>query len=155
MNLHYAALAAFVATGAFATWSDVRVRRLPNWLCLLVFILGAAFAVLTGGLSLLGSGLLHALAALLVGMLLFAGGIIGGGDGKYYTAVALWFPLRLALSLLLYVSLSGLLLIIIWFAARRLMGVRIAKANVSDADRFPYGVPIAVGAALLLASFPG
>jgi prepilin peptidase CpaA len=155
MNLHSAALAALACTSCYAIWSDVRWRRLSNLLCLIVAALGVLFAFASGGATLAGSGLLHGLAALIVGILLFAAGAIGGGDAKYYAAVALWFPLRLAGALLLNVSLSGLVLFLVWFASRRLLGIRISKADASEAGKFPYGVPIAVGSVALLAWLGG
>ena len=146
MNLHILAVAVLCLTGVYAVWSDVRRRRLPNILCLVVAVLGAAVTYYWGGLALTGSGLIHGLAALIVGMLLFSAGIVGGGDAKYYAATAVWFPLDKAGLLLLHVSVVGLVLILFWFFWRRLRGIKATKMAVTDADKFPYGVAIALGA---------
>lgn len=145
MTAQWAAIAALFVTGSYAIWSDVRSRRLPNLLCLLVAVSGLAFSLYSGGLGMAGSGLAHGAAALVVGALLFGFGIVGGGDAKYYAASATWYPIGQAASLLLYVSLIGLILFMAWFAVRRLRGIKIAKGATVDSDKFPYGVAIALG----------
>jgi len=85
------------------------------------------------------------LLALLVGMALFRFGWIGGGDAKFYAAMAAWFPLRSSLQLLLAVSLAGLAVVLLWFVYRRATHVRPGAKNDSFA-MVPYGVAVAVGA---------
>ncbi len=150
MNPHTLAVAALGVTGIYAIWSDVRSRRLPNGLCIIVAVLGVAVTLYANGPGVAGSGLLHGLAALLVGMLLFSAGTIGGGDAKYYAAVAVWYSISQAGQLLLSVSAAGFVLFIAWFVWRRLRGIKVAKASFPNADKFPYGVAIAVGAFALL-----
>jgi prepilin peptidase CpaA len=145
MTANWVAIAALVVTGSYAVWSDVRSRRLPNLLCLLVGLLGLAHSLFFGGLGMAGSGLAHGAAALVVGALLFGFGIVGGGDAKYYAASAIWYPIDQAASLLFYVSVTGLILFAAWFAMRRLRGIKILKSATSDSDKFPYGVAIAIG----------
>lgn len=125
-----------------ACYFDVAQRRLPNWLCLAAFLAGLAFTGLTGGPIDLGLAALHAVAALLVGMALFALGAIGGGDAKFYAALAAWFPLALAPVLLLSVSLCGLVLVVVWLTWRR--SLRTASKDDVFA-KLPYGVAIAIG----------
>lgn len=137
-------LAAIALTGA---WLDLRTRRLPNWLCGLGFVAGLGFTVMTGGWTMAGAALLHALIALIVGAGLFAMGGIGGGDAKFYAALAAWFPLWDGLGLLVSVSLTGLALLIVWFVLRqRLMRAHSGLPEDSDFRKLPYGVAIAVGA---------
>ena len=146
MNTQVLAISVLGLTGACAIWSDVSRRRLPNALCLVVAVLGMAALLYSGGLTLAGSGLLHGFIALVIGIALFGAGIVGGGDAKYYAAVAVWFPLSLATTLLLLVSAAGLILFIGWFFWRRLRGIKIQRKSANDADKFPYGVAIAIGA---------
>ena len=146
MNSHDLAVTALGLTGAYAIWSDVSRRRLPNPLCLIVAVLGLATQAYAGGWALAGSGLLHAIIALVIGIALFSAGIVGGGDAKYYAAVAAWFPLSQAGALLLLVSVIGFVLFVCWFLWRRLRGIKVQRKSVSDADKFPYGVAIALGA---------
>jgi prepilin peptidase CpaA len=78
-------------------------------------------------------------------MALFAAGAIGGGDAKVYAGAAAFFPLSAGLQMLLWVTLTGGVLVLAWLVIRRLM-----SADKSDKDsiyaKFPYGVAIAVGA---------
>lgn len=127
---------------AVACYLDITQRRLPNWLCGGAFLAGLVFTGLTGGPIDLGLAALHAVAALLVGMALYALGAIGAGDAKFYAALAAWFSLWLAPVLLLSVSLCGLVLVVVWFAWRR--SLRTASKDDVFA-KLPYGVAIAVG----------
>jgi len=138
-------LAILLVTGACF---DILSRRLPNWLCLTTAVAGLCAAAVLHGAGGLGSAALHGAAALIVGMVLFRFGVIGGGDAKFYAAVAVWFAASLAPRLLLSVSLSGLILFLVWFTYRRLTGRKIVRAATDDADRFPYGIAIAAGGLL-------
>lgn len=136
-----------VAIGLTGAWLDFRTRRLPNWLCGLGLVAGLAFALATGGWSLAGAALLHALVALVIGAGLFALGGIGGGDAKFYAALAAWFPISAGLGLLVCVSLTGLVLLIVWLLVRRRL-IRSYSGLPKDSEfrKLPYGVAIAGGA---------
>ncbi len=140
--------------GLYAAWSDIRWRRLPNALCLLVAAAGIAATIYTGGITLAAGHLAHAAVALVIGIALFSLGAVGGGDAKFYAATAVWFPLGGGLRLLLWVSLAGLCLFVVWVVWRRLRGIKIKAKAAEDSDKFPYGIAIAAGSftAALLAS---
>jgi prepilin peptidase CpaA len=140
--------AILILAGLTASGTDIWWRRIPNSLCAATFAFGLAYAWHLGGLSELGSHLLHALIALMIGMGLFALGGIGGGDAKFYAAVAAWFGLKLGMLLFATVSLSGLVLLVIWFTARRLAG-KPFRQNGKSAG-LPYGVAIAAGGLIVL-----
>ena len=89
---------------------------------------------------------LHMLIALIGGMILFRFGIFGGGDAKFYAAVAAWFALGKAVLLLVDVALCGLVLLIFWFVYRRVMGYPIRQSGGTVFDGLPYGLAIGVGA---------
>ena len=84
-----AVLCAAVAVLAVIAYGDIRRRRIPNALCVVVAALGmvrisAARDALTAGYTLLAA------AAVFAGtFLLFWRGVIGGGDAKLITAIAL------------------------------------------------------------------
>ena len=146
-----AGLTLLLAIGAL---SDIKDRRLPNWLSLLLLVFGLAHAVAIGGmleygwLYALGWHFLHALIALIVGAALFAGGIFGGGDAKFYAGLAAYFTLSDGLDLLLWVSVLGFFTIIAWMIGRRIIPSKKPVANSLKA-KFPYGVAIAGGGAAL------
>ena len=139
---------------AFGAFNDIRERRLPNWLALALLIFGLAFAFVTGGPTALGWHAAHAVIALLVGMALFATGAIGGGDAKVYAGMAAFFPLAAGISLLLYVTLSGGGLVILWLLVRKILG-KSKKDRDSIYAKFPYGVALASGGILLAWSGSG
>lgn len=140
---------ALVLLALTACWLDISARRLPNWLALLTLAAGIAVTIFVAGISALPSHLAHALLALLVGMLLFRFGMVGGGDAKFYAAVASWFGLSGAAGLLLAVSLSGLAIFVAWFIWRRATGKPIrAPSPDSMSDKLPYGIAIAAGAVI-------
>lgn len=137
---------ALVLPCLIAAWSDVRYRRLPNWLSAVTLLAGLGMAVWQGGSSVLGSHLLHVAAALLVGIGLFAVRMIGAGDAKFYAGVAAWFGLGDAVRLLMCVSISGLVLFLGWFLLRRLARKPISRPGGDPAGMFPYGLAVGVGA---------
>ena len=129
---------------ALGTWLDVVSRRLPNWLCLVTAIAGIGFTLAAGGAISAALAAAHSIAGLIVGMVLFRLGMIGGGDAKFYAACAAWFPIKAGLIVLAAVSLAGLVIVGGWFGYRRLSGPR-----PNSGDKFgmvPYGAAIAVGA---------
>ena len=143
------ALPLLLATGGYAAWSDVKYRRLPNLLALVVAGLGLSYTAIGAGLSAAASGLLHGLVALLVGLALYSRGMVGGGDIKYYSGIAMWFPLSQGFRLLGMVSLAGLALLAGWLVWRRLTGKPIKFKASEDGDKLPFGVAIAAGAVLV------
>ena len=134
-------LALLLALGAY---TDVTARRLPNWLSLLLLVTGLAFAASQGGWEALGWHAAHAGIALIVGMALFAAGVVGGGDAKFYTGMAAWFALSQGLNLFVFVTISGLFLIIGWLILKRTLLSDRAKGE-GDFAKFPYGLAIATG----------
>lgn len=134
-----------IALAAAGAWLDWRHRLLPNWLCGIAGAAGLVAALLGPGGGPVWSHAVHALIALLVGMALFAGGVIGGGDAKFYAALALWFPLDDSFRLLLLVSLAGLILMLVMWG---LIWRREPEGAGRLARSVPYGVAIAAGAVI-------
>jgi prepilin peptidase CpaA len=97
-------------------------------------------------------------AALVVGMGMFAAGWIGGGDAKLFAAAALWIGLPGMLSYLVFTCLAGGALAAS-LVALRLPMVRMVLPTgpawfcrlAQPGGNVPYGVAIAIGA---LAAYP-
>lgn len=143
--------ALLIALCGLAAWLDLSQRRIPNWLCAITAVAGLAAALMLGDISNLGSHALHALLALLGGMVLFAMGGLGGGDAKFYAGVACWFALRQAPALLVSIALSGFLVLVLWFVYRRIRRLPISrKKSESPFDDIPYGIGIGIGAILMV-----
>ena len=142
---HEAATALLALGALIGAWLDARYRRLPNWLCALTAIAGLAVVYFEAGPTSVAWAGAHAILALIIGMVLFRLGMVGGGDAKFYSACAAWLPLQWGLTLLLSVSLAGLLLVVVWFSIRGLRRSR-NDAEKGKYAQVPYGVAIAVGA---------
>ena len=130
-------LAACMACGAYL---DIRYRRLPNWLSGVTLVAGLGYAAITGWDSVLAWHAASFALALAAGMGIFALGMWGGGDGKFFAASAAWFPLALLPMQALAISMVGLALVIWWFVRR---GASLRKGK--GPPMVPYGVAIALG----------
>ena len=135
-------LAALLLTAAF---TDLRSRRIANWLNASIAI-AAPLYWWTSGLSLwpgVAIQLGMAMAAFACLSVLFALRAMGGGDVKLLTALALWFDPASFLRLLFMMALVGGLLTIgmgAWHVMRR----------QRDRLAIPYGVAIAAGGLWIL-----
>lgn len=137
-------LGALAASGIYLAWSDIFARRLPNSATGLLAVAGLSAGFLLVGTGHFSSSLVHAALALVVGFGLFATGLIGSGDAKYYAAAATWFPLDDAAQLLGRISLAGFVLAVGWLVWLR---TRPAEAlPQGDAAKLPFGLAIALGA---------
>src|SRR5436190_1042892 len=97
-----------------ATVSDIRNRRIPNWLVVPFLAAGITVSTATQGWSGLRQSLLGVLvAALLLGMLYWLGGM-GMGDVKLCAAIGAWIgPRQLSLALVM-MALAGAAMALFW-----------------------------------------
>jgi prepilin peptidase CpaA len=141
-----------LALAAFGAFLDFKERRLPNWLCAVLALAASSGLALSEGVELLPWALLHATIAIAIGMALFALGVIGGGDAKFYAAVALAVPatsIAGPMALLGWTSVAGLLLLVgmmVWRRTRK----RPATQGLLKGWAVPYGFAIACGFYLTL-----
>ena len=140
-----AALAVALLTAAF---TDLRSRRIANWLNLGV-ALGAPLFWWACDLSLwpdVASQLGIALATFAVLSVLFALKAMGGGDVKLLTALALWIAPVHFLKLIIMMALVGGVLTLFfggWYVIKR------QREKIA----IPYGVAIAAAGLWAIASF--
>ncbi|MEJ2818800.1 prepilin peptidase [Caulobacter sp. CCG-8] len=158
-TLQFALLLVFPALVVVAGLKDATSYTIPNWISLALIAAFAPVALVSGAsLATLGLCLAAGLAALLVGMGMFAAGWIGGGDAKLFAAVVLWLGWPAAGPFMLVTALAGGALTLGLLSLRSgwfepvLAGSPpwIRKLGAKDGD-IPYGVAIAVGA---LMAFP-
>jgi prepilin peptidase CpaA len=134
---------------------DVATYRIPNWMSA---VLLAAFvpAALAAGLEprLIAIDALVGLAALLVGMGLFAGNLLGGGDAKIMAAIAPFMGLAALPQFVLFTAVAGGGLALFALAVRRLpepqrrRGPEWWRRLAEPRGPLPYGVAICIGALL-------
>ena len=152
--------------------SDLRTRRIPNWLTVPAFALGLLTHAATGGFAGLGFSLLGFLTGFGILFVLWLIGGSGGGDVKMMGALGAWlgawltvlvFIASAVVTVMMIGSLICYTIVTQGFAAarRRYTGRTIAESNIArskpGAPRgrpgrvVPYAVPIAVGTWIVLA----
>lgn len=137
----------FALTGAIF---DIRSRRIPNWLNAAFLVTGLVLVLALVGWQEALSGLGHFAGALVVAMIIFALKLWGGGDAKFYAAMAAWFPVTEALGLFVSIALAGLIVALVWLALAKMSGQKLKRGD----KVMPYGVAIAAGGIIMQLSNP-
>lgn len=150
--ISYGLLTALAIALVVAAFTDLRRRQIDNWLNAGI-ALAAPLFWWSSGLALwpdvaMQLGVAFAAFAILAGM--FALRMMGGGDVKLLTALALWVRPDLFLQLLLIMAIAGGVLTLVMAAWHLMRGHKERLA-------IPYGVAIAFGGLWVLAVhyFPG
>ncbi len=135
----------------FAAFSDLFTYRIPNWLSAAVAVAFLALAPVAGlNATAIAYHASCSLAVLLVGLIFFARGWIGGGDAKLAAAVALWLGWGSLYAFLVLAALAGGLLTVAILIARMPPFAAIYPGVLSKlrspGGGVPYGVAIAVSA---------
>ncbi|MBV2147847.1 prepilin peptidase [Sphingobium sp. AS12] len=148
MTGEYFRVALLCALGALliaAAITDLRARIISNRLNLAVALLAPLWWLVNGYALwpdmavqlLVGAAIFTLFAAL------FALGMMGGGDVKLLTALALWFPWQAVLSLIVLMALLGGVVTLVTVIHHR-MTRRLGQPEI------PYGVAISLAALWLL-----
>ena len=133
--------------------SDLTTMKIPNWISLALLALFPPVAWIAG----LGGQdiLIHfgvALAALCVGIAMFAFNWIGGGDAKLMSASCLWLGLTGSGAFLLWTGVAGGLFCLALIMLRQRFQFLAPSAPgwaarlLEPKGDVPYGVAIAIGA---------
>jgi prepilin peptidase CpaA len=113
---------------------DLRSRRIPNWLNLLLILSGIAQSFLPNGTTTPGGSLLGLFAAALVPFLLFALGAVGGGDVKLMAGIGAWLGPIPAIAVLIVEKLLGLIIVLTQAAAQRRTSALLRNSAVLTAN---------------------
>jgi prepilin peptidase CpaA len=160
MGMHSFAWWPTLIVVAVATFTDLRSRRIPNWLVLPFLLIGVAVSGWLNGWHGVGQSLEGlALGALLFGVLFLLGGM-GAGDVKLCAAIGAWIgPGQLLIALVL-TGLAGGVMVLGWalyagFFRELFQGTGDlvfgwnsgGRATLSDPKRrkMPYAPAIAIG----------
>ena len=159
---------------AWAAVTDVRSRRIPNWLSFTLILTGLLQCLTPGGTSLLAS-----VTGLLLGFgltfLFFAVGAMGGGDVKLLTGVGAWLGPWGVLLVFAIEAIVGMIQAVLQAASQRRLGtvlknsvvvagglaagggdLGIASLPAPGADPaatkqvLPYSVPVLIATAMVL-----
>ena len=157
-------LAVLVAGLALVT--DLRTRRIPNWLtggallvgivgniCLGAFVSGLAGAATGAGVALLGALLGFAiLFPMYMLRVAGAGRAMGAGDVKLLAALGALVGPQAVISIAIYAAMAGGIQAIVMLLQRRRLGLLAYETLVmrvsptSSGAKAPYALPIAIGA---------
>ena len=133
---------------------DAAQARMSNRIVVLL-IAGAVVAAIVIGPKLEIWENIAVFAALLVlGTVMFAKGVLGGGDVKVLAATSLWFNLAGAAKMLIAVVMSGGILALLVIAARLVNWGEAARHRLpflQPGTGIPYGIAIAAGALIAAA----
>jgi prepilin peptidase CpaA len=142
---------AYTVVLAVAAVSDVRERKIPNWTVLAVIGLFAVWAFLRGGQGAV-SAIEAAGIAFVVSVGLYVFKIMGAGDSKLFTAVALFAGMGYLPLLIVATTLTGGVIAGVSLASRpRRAMVMLQMGGKGDWGRgVPYGVAIALGGAVIV-----
>lgn len=159
-SLQAALLLIFPVLVVVGALRDLTSYTIPNWVSGLL-ILGFVPAALSLGLPIpiMGLHLGVGVAALVIGMAMFALNWIGGGDAKLFAAGALWLGWPASMDYVLVTAIAGGALTFALLGLRSplvrpyvLSGPGWVNRLAEPEGDLPYGVAIAVGA---LVAFPG
>ena len=151
--------ALLLALLSVAAYTDLRARRIPNTIPVLVIALFIVVLAFTPDLREVWHWRLASFSiAFIVGFILFATRIMGGGDVKLFAALALWHPLSDlgALAILTAVAGAGVALFFAaldFYQARRNASPEtsvLSDLRQSLKARIPYGVAIFLGQAAIM-----
>ncbi len=150
---------AAVLVSLAAAVTDLRRRRIPNWLTMPAFLAGLVHAALVGGWAGLADGLAAAVLVSLPFLFLFVFGGGGAGDAKLMGALGAWTGLVAGVVVLGCVALMGVVQgVVVWLARRRAaerpagpVGRLVGACTVRQGSgtetvvMVPYGVAIFLG----------
>jgi prepilin peptidase CpaA len=178
VSTHTIMLSAPLAAGlVWATVTDLRARRIPNWLTFAILLTGVAQSCTGYGTITLGQSLLGIIVAAAVPFVLFAIGATGGADVKLMAGIGAWLGPGPAVAILLVEKVVALLIVLAQAAwqgklhalsrnsavvAVNLVHLReLGVDHVSEAgqsarsiDRpLPYAVPVLVATVAVVAWF--
>ncbi|MGH6945299.1 MAG: A24 family peptidase [Geminicoccaceae bacterium] len=169
----YVCFAALLTLLVLAALTDLRERRIPNWLNGCVAALYPLYVLASPTPVAWPTALGLAALVFLLGLALFARELIGGGDVKLIAAVSLWAGLDLFTLFALVTTLVGgaLALITLWYrrwsgviqahlaglglatvtgAAGRAVADQGAEPGAPARATLPYGIAIAAGGVAVL-----
>lgn len=138
-TLAYVTLGGLAIALIYSVYSDIRYRLIYNKVTLVIALAAPVYWYATGDFTpgAIGIHLLTATVTFFLFAIAFRFGAMGGGDVKLFAALALWWPWTDVVRMVLYASILGALVTIVFLT--------IHKLKQKDGRvRVPYGVAIAL-----------
>ena len=150
----------FPALVIVAALQDVTSYTIPNWISVALALAFVPVAlILSIPLHLVLTHVGIGAIALVLGMVMFGLGWIGGGDAKLFAAAGLWLGVPAGLTYLAVTGVAGGGLALVLLGLRSLWVRPYVQTGpgwfgrlATPGENVPYGAAIAIGA---LAAFPG
>ncbi len=147
-----------MAAAWFDAWKYIIPNTIPIALAVLFCVIAAFHFEDIAVLEHLGAGAL----VFCVGILAFQYGVLGGGDIKLLSAIALWVGLNLLPVFLIAVALFGGILALFLLTVRYLMGWAARAQWISveppavfrPGEKVPYAIAIGAGSAVVTPYLP-
>lgn len=144
-----------------ASLHDLVARTIPNWLAVVLAVLGIGLRALSGNLV---GGMIAGLVVFVLASLCWRRGWMGGGDVKLLGASAILVPPSLVLSFVTAVALCGGILALLYLVAGRLVSpprtarphslvaraLRVERWRIRRGGPLPYACAIAAGGLFIL-----
>ncbi len=118
MTLHQIPWVVGFIACAIAAWTDIRSRRVPNWLTLPLIAAAPVFALFNGWAA-FGAAWIVLVLAFLAGTQLHGLKLFGGGDVKLFVGIATLCGYPACVNMALYTALAGGVMAICIALARR------------------------------------
>ena len=146
------------ACAMVAAATDLRSRRIPNWLTFPMWFGGLALATFRYGVPGFADAFIGSMivAAPYIALFIFAGG--GAGDAKIMAGIGAWLGMVNGVIALACVSLFGVAVAMIYAYTAQRTPPTVATASCEDGEQLerplsaplaiPYGVPIFFGVAV-------
>jgi prepilin peptidase CpaA len=154
-----------VVVAAIAAISDLRTRRIPNWLTYTGLLMAVSARTIFGGWSGLMSGVAGVFVAGGIFALFFFLGAMGGGDVKLMGAVGAWMGPSHAVLTLIAVCMTGGFIAFAYliFGFDKSSAVKVEDGAKTSAlpcgartdrtsPRVPFGLAIAIGTVVCASS---
>lgn len=149
--LHLSIAIAITGVLVWAGISDVRSRKIPNACTIAIIALFAIWALSEKGVG-TGSALAAAAISFVIGFGLYSLNLMGAGDVKLFSALALFTGLELLGTFTLATAVSGGVVALSFLIARPARKNAMVGLKGKDDHRHsvPYGVAIGLGALLVV-----
>lgn len=120
--MHWTAWWPTLAVLSVATFTDLRSRRIPNWLVLPFLLLGIVISTILKGWSGLGHSLTGVATGAVIFGLLYALGGMGMGDLKLFAAVGAWIWTSQLFLAFVLTAITGGIMALCWAAIGGFLG---------------------------------
>lgn len=172
--LQLLSLAPLLAMLGIAAVIDWRVRRIPNWLTVLMLLSGVVGSFLPGSVASPGQAMLGMLVGFAIPFVLFAMGALGGGDVKLLAGAGAWLGPIIIGKIFLAAAVVGMIIVLVQSTRQRrlsalLRNSAVLSVSLINIDRIgadavcetgkacrsierplPYAVPVLIAALIVL-----